>query len=117
MSKIPYWKHGYGTLICSECGYVISEEDDMKRYLDYRKNRKICPACKVDMREPLKRCYYKDNFPGDFNPCGETIYQNGVEYCYKLTKERMEELKSWGYYYKCRYMNPPESENKQLTFY
>lgn len=117
MNKVPYWKHGYGKLICSKCGYVIDERDDMRRYLYYRQKRDVCPECKADMREPYKRCYWKEHYPDKFNPCGDLIHINDADYCYRRTKERMDELKSWGCYYKCECMHAPESENEQLTLY
>lgn len=113
--KIPYWKHGYGKLICSECGYIIDERDSMKRYLDYRKNQNCCPQCGADMREPLKRCYYKERYQKDYCSCGDCITKAGTAYCIRQTKERREELKSWGAYYRCECFEPVE--NEQITLW
>lgn len=112
--KVPYWRHGYGKLICSECGYVIDEDDSMERYIHYRKERGCCPSCNADMREPYKRCYYAEHNPGGWNACGEAIVINDIAFCYRQTRERTEELRSWGCYYKCEYMSVP---NEQLTLW
>lgn len=107
MKKQPYWVHGYGTVKCSECGYVT----------DTILKTDLCPACNADMREPLKRCYFLENNPeSDWNPCGESTVKDGVMYCTRQTRERMEELKKWGFYYKCSDYHLKDDEI-QLTLF
>lgn len=67
------------------------------------------------MREPLKRCYSSEYYPETWQSCGEIIFKDGIPYCYKQTKERREELLSWGYYFKCEGFKPKSEE--QITFY
>ena len=116
MSKknIPYWIHGYCKLICSECGYVIDENADMQRYLYFRKEKGRCPGCDADMREPLKACYIKQYYPDTFNSCGDVIYVCGRPFCYRQTRERTQELRAWGCYYKCEGFKP---KSEQLTLW
>lgn len=115
--KPPYWIHGYGKLICSECGYIVDEDAGLERYLFYFKNKDVCPQCGADMREPLKRCYYQDYALTSFNPCGDARYIDNIPYCDRQTRERTQELISWGCYYTCEGYKPKQPENEQLTFF
>lgn len=115
--KAPYWVHGYGKLICSECGYIVDEDEGMERYLHYFKFKDVCPQCGADMREPLKRCYYKDYALTGFISCGDVRYRGGEPYCYRQTRERTQELISWGCYYKCEGFKPKEPDIEQLTLW
>lgn len=108
MSKIPYWIHDYGALICSECSYRIDADDGLERYLYFYKNRDKCPGCNADMREPYKRCYYQDYSLTGTISCGDVKYIEDMPYCNRQTKERREELRSWGCYYKCEGFKPKE---------
>lgn len=116
-SKQPYWKHDYGEVICSECDSVF---DDMLYYNTKSENtiRYKCPSCGADMREPLKRCYaFEYGTTMAYGACTECEYINGLRYCIRYTRDRMEELKSWGCFYKCEYIKPPEDKSIQLSFF
>lgn len=104
----PYWILGYCQHKCSECGFVVEDSFPKENF---------CPSCNADMREPLKRCYYMENHPGQkYCPCGESYgKENGFLYCSHYRALHKQKLA--GNWYPCEDIKLKETETIQLSFF
>ena len=116
--KQAYLVSNYCFHTCSECGVRYSD----KEYYDYYCIDKIihnhinCKKCGAVFSEKPKRCYYIEHEGKNNNGCGEQILMDGEYYCARQLTVRREELRQWGYYYSCKYYNPPD-DYRQLSLF